>query len=335
MAEETTSPKGCGKKGCIGCAAVFAALAAIPMMLLLVALFNRPGEARPETRELSRPLPSLPAESPAQPASPSGPGSTPPTAPLPGSLESRELGTSLGAGEPVRLVLNLSKGHFAVEPGPAGEPLRVEADYDAARYELEEHYDEADRRYEVRFDAKHGWMSMIGVGEVRNRVRVIVPRGYPLLIEGKIAMGESHVELGGLRLTEINLDFGMGDHSLSFSEPTTTPLERLEIDASMGAMRLDDIGNASPRLGRFSHSMGELDLDLSGAWLRDAEIDVRCGMGECRLRTPDRVGVRIERASIGLGESSTRGADRDRELPPGAPTLTIRATGSMGQLTID
>lgn len=325
MAEETTSPnKGCAKKGCIGCVVVFAALAAIPMVLLVVALFNRPGEARPETRELSRPLPALPAESPA-----------PPAAPFPGSLESSELGTSLGAGEPVRLVLNLSKGHFAVEPGPAGEPLRVEADYDAARYELEEHYDEADRRYEVRFDARHGWMSMIGVGEVRNRVRIIVPRGYPLLIEGKIAMGESHVELGGLRLTEINLDFGMGDHSLSFSEPTTTPLERLEIDASMGAMRLDDIGNASPRLGRFSHSMGELDLDLAGAWLRDAEIEVRCGMGECRLRTPDRVAVRIERASIGLGESSTRGADRDRELPPGAPTLTIRASGSMGQLTID
>lgn len=334
MAEEAVSPKGCGKKGCIGCAAVFAALAAIPMVLLLVGLFTRPGEARPETKELTRPLPALPAEAPASPSQPTSPGSNPPAAPLPGTLESRELGTSLG-GEPVRLVLNLSKGFFVVEPGPAGEPLRVQADYDAARYELEEIYDEGDRRYEIRFDARHGWASLIGSSENSNHVRVIVPRGYPLTIEGKIAMGESHVELGGLSLAETNLDFGMGDHSLSFSEPTTAPLERLEVDGSMGELTIDDVGNASPRLLRFGHSMGDLDVDLSGPWRNDAEIEVRCGMGQCRVRTPDGVAVAIERASIGLGEATTRGADRDRVLPPGAPTLTIRASGTMGQLIID
>ncbi len=333
MAEEASSSKGCAKKGCIGCGAVFAVLAVIPLVLLLVGLFNRSGEARPETKELTRPLPALPSASP--PASPGSPGSDTPVAPLPGALESSELGTSLGAGEPVRLVLSLSKGFFVVEPGPAGEPLRVQADYDAARYELEEHYDEADRRYEIRFDARHGWVSLIGSSDNSNRVRVTVPRGYPLSIEGKIAMGESHVELGGLSLGEVNLTLGMGDHSLSFSEPTAAPLERLEIDGSMGELDLDDIGNASPRLVRFAHSMGDLSADLAGAWLRDAEIDVRCGMGQCTLHTPDNVAVRIERASVGLGESTTRGADRERELPAGAPTLTIRATGTMGQLVID
>lgn len=333
MADEvtSTSPKGCGKKGCIGCAAVFAALAAIPMVLLLVGLLTRPGEARPETQELTRPLPNQTAP----PAVPGESGSTPPTAATPGSLESSELGTALISGEPVRLVLHLSKGSFDIEPGPAGEPLRVVADYDAARYKLEEVYDEGDRRYEVRFDARHGWASLIGSNDNRNHVRVIVPRGYPLSIEGKIAMGESHLELGGLHLAEVNLDLGMGDHTLTFSEPTTAPLERLEIDGSMGELTLDEIGNASPRRVRFAHSMGDFDGDLSGAWRNDAEIEVRCGMGECRLRTPDGVAVNIERASIGLGESTTRGAERDRTLPPGAPTLTIRASGSMGSLIID
>ena len=142
----------------------------------------------------------------------------------------------MGTGEPVRLVLYLSKGYFEIEPGPAGEPLRVQADYDAARFKLEEIYDESDRRYEVRFDSRHGWASLIGHHENLNRVKVIVPRGYPLTIEGKIAMGESHVELGGLHLTEINLDLGIGDDSLSFAEPTTATLERLEIDGSMGEL---------------------------------------------------------------------------------------------------
>lgn len=334
MENETQAPKGsgCFKKGCIGCGIGTLVLALIPVAVALLAIANRPGPEDLRSQELTQPLPALPSSpSPTAEALPGDEAASPQA----GTLESQELGSTLvGGEEPVRLVLRLSKGSFRVIPAPPGEPLRVEADYDAERFVLEQHWDAEDRRYDVRFDSKGGWLSMSGNRRGRERVTVHVPRGYPLIIEGKISMGESHLELGGLWVREVDLDLGMGAHEVSFSEPTSKPVERFSLDGSMGELNVTSLGNASPQKTRIDLSMGELDANLSGAWKLDAEVDVRCGMGECNVRTPDDVKVVVERASVGIGESRNRRRGEVTEFPAGTPTLTIRASGSIGEVTV-
>ena len=46
-------------------------------------------------------------------------------------------------------------------------------------------------------------------------------------------------------------------------------------------MSVEGLGNASPSTVWVAQSIGETRLDLSGAWRNDAEIDLRCGVGEC------------------------------------------------------
>jgi hypothetical protein len=106
------------------------------------------------------------------------------------------------------------------------------------------------------------------------------------------------------------------------------------IDSSMGSLEINDLGQASPSSVVVDHGMGELAVDLAGTWRNDASIDVDFSMGECRLYLPEGARVKIDRASVGLGEKRISRRD-DSALPADAPTLTLRLSGSMGELRVE
>ena len=57
-------------------------------------------------------------------------------------------------------------------------------------------------------------------------------------------------------------------------------------------------------------------------------------MGECRLWMPKTARVKIERASVGMGEKRIDRRD-ESGLPADAPLLTLNVSGSMGELRIE
>lgn len=330
--------RGCVKGGCIGCAALGAAAVLLPLLLVVAGrLSERPPE--PRSQELSRELPPLP---------PSTGGGAPPAEAGPEAAGEPFRGVRLeaegeelalpGAGdaEPVWIVLELSKGSFRVEPGPPGGELRVEADYDASRFELDEHYDPEGREYRLRFDARGGPLAFFRRQRSDDsRVRVIIPRGYPVRLRGEVTMGESHLELGGLWLADVDLDLRMGSHRVSFSEPLPVPAASLTLEGSMGEIELENLGNASPRLLTLDHGFGAAYVDLEGAWRNDAEVEIEYGFGECVVRLPETAAVALGEIGVRLGEERIRGLDRLREPRPGEPTLRLSARGRAGELRIE
>jgi hypothetical protein len=240
--------------------------------------------------------------------------------------------------EPGRIVLDVTRGSFSIRPGPPGEPVRLEGAYDAGKFELEETfeaYGESGWIYRVRFDQKgFGLRPFIQHGESKNRLTLIVPRDTPVVLEGFIGIGESELELGGLWVAEVDLKFGIGEHALRFAEPLPLPMKRLRLDTSIGVLEVDSLGNASPRLVEVRHSVGETRIDLHGSWRQDAEIHIWCGIGECDVRVPDDVHVKLQRASLLIGESGSS-LRRDRPEPdPAAPTLELSVSAQIGELKI-
>jgi hypothetical protein len=228
-----------------------------------------------------------------------------------------------------------------IEPGPPGSPLRLEASWDEARYHLNESLrPEGDAwRYELRFrghglrlveiDGDHG--AVLG----GNVLRLTVPRDRSVALVGRYGLGESVLELGGLSLSSVDLRFGMGDHEVNFSEPTTQPLSLLRVEGTLGEITLDHAGNASPRRLALKHGMGDLVLDLTGQWRNDGDVELHLGMGDAEVHLPlaDQAGAIVERAHVGLGDGEVH--DRPiSALTPGVPRVRIRATGGMGDLRI-
>lgn len=327
--------RGCFKYGCIGCVTVFAVCLGLIFLLAAIQL-NVDHEPEPvETRaEQSLPAPPAPPSPPAAEA-PHAPGDVPPTIEI---APSGELPGSAPA--PGVLVLDLSMGEFEIRPGPAGQPLRVDADYDAGLFELAEEFTETDGgwTYEVSFGGRGGLLGMIlrgGGNNARNRVEITVPRGHPIRIVGEIGMGESKIDLGGLWVREVDLELGAGDHFLDFREPLPFPMESFRLDSSMGGVEVRSLGQASPSQVVLKHGMGDLFVDLQGPWRNDSVVKARFSMGQCRIWMPENARVEISRSTMAMGEVRADDVPDPDSLPPGAPTIRIEAEGSMGELRIE
>ncbi len=325
---------GCLKYGCVGCLSIVALGVVGVFLISAIHLTTDPEDPRPEQRQVERPLP-------ASTSSGAEPGSSPATdgpqigeiLPLPELEEFPR-----GGGAAGRVVLDLRMGDFVIRPGAADEPIRIDADYDAGSFELtEELTDDGDGwTYQVGFGSKRGWLGLLlggGRHNIDNRIEITIPRGHPIDLVGEVGMGEFEADLGGLWVRRVDLELGPGDHFVEFSDPLPYPMEKFRAESSMGSVEIRSLGDASPGSVEVDHSMGEILLDLKGAWQSDADVDIGFSMGECRVWLPENVNVDIERASVSIGESSI---DRPRDDPPeGAPTLTLRVSGNMGEVDIE
>ena len=327
MANDSTLP-GCVKYGCIGCASLVALFIGFSLLMGTLQLASH-RDPEPAERLAEHTLPAPPR---LVAATPDGP-------------ETLDLGehpalrpelADVAAGT---LILDLSLGEFVLRPGAADEPLRVEADFDASQFELDEEYtagEDGRWTYEVRFGSKGGFFGMMlrgGGNNPRNRVEIIVPQGHPIRLVGEVRLGESKMNLGGLWVEDVDLEYGMGDHFLEIREPLPVPMKSFTVASSMGEMEIRGLGDASPERVDVSHGMGDLFLDLQGAWRRDADVTASFRMGQCRVWVPKGVHLELSGGSVSMGESSTRLPD---ETPPeGAPTVRLDVSGSMGNLEIE
>jgi hypothetical protein len=229
------------------------------------------------------------------------------------------------------LTLELTGGSFELRAHD-GDTVEVEGDFDEDLFTLRQETtveDDGSQAVTIHF-APQGRARFIN--NTINRLTVLVPRNTPFVLDGKIQMGESDLDLGGLTLRDVDLELAMGDHRIEVSEPTRGVLERFAVQSRMGAVRYEGLGNASPLGVELRHRMGELRLDLDGAWLGDAAISMRCSMGECTATLPDTVRADVD-ASATMGGRTVNLPDTS-DLPADAPTLFVRARVLMGEVGI-
>jgi len=316
--------RGCFKVGCLGCLGVTAVVLLVLAFLFVLGAITGGGETRIEPIDRSQVLPQSSRPVVAEPAPPE-----------PGAMV-RLIDHEIEVAEPGRIILDLNRGEFEIRSGAPGEPIRLEGEYDAGHFELEESYEsygETGWIYRVNFDQRGvGLRPFIQRDGQGNRVRLILPRDAPIVLEGRVGVGQSTLELGGLWILGVDLDVSVGEHNLSFDEPLAIPMGRFRVDGSVGVLEIDQLGNASPREVWIKHSIGETGVDLRGAWRRDAEVDIVCGIGECDVRVPKDVKIDLRRAGVMIGESS--GPGRRTEPEPGAPTLKLSVSGSIGEVRV-
>ena len=230
-----------------------------------------------------------------------------------------------------RIELDFSGGEFNIEPAGQGKSLRVDAVYDKATYLFEESLkvsEDGPWVYRVTFrQTGSGLFTVIKemFSKVKPKVTVYLPTDRPVALDLKLSKGGAEVDLGGLWITEADIDMQMGGMVLMVTEPMQAPMDRLSVSASMGGFAISRLGNASPRVLDVDARMGGMDLDLRGRWVTDSDVSIRFSMGGAAVRLPD--GVRFEgldRPGVGLLE--------DQEIPP--PTLKFDIQGDTENLEI-
>jgi len=128
----------------------------------------------------------------------------------------------------------------------------------------------------------------------------------------EIGACQGELDLTDLALTRLSLETGASDLIIHFGAPNPARMDSLSIRAGAASLRLEGIGNASPRLMTVKGGVGNLFLDLSGSWAESARVDVEAGMGSLTILLPRDVGVRVEGevlGSINVGSGLSRVGD--------------------------
>lgn len=237
--------------------------------------------------------------------------------------------------------LDLSEGEFEILPGNPGDGIRIEADYDAGIYNLEQKHELAEaedgvERVAIRFYSKYSLLRRLvtmGGVEPDNRIKIYLPPDIPTKLDCDIRIAESNLDLSGLPLTGVDLNLTMGDHEVRFEAPNPLAMAKLKIYASKGEFTVIGLGNAGFQSATVQGSMGEVSLDLRGEYTRDASVLTRFRMGELRITVPEDIHLDVAPSTVMMGERRSSVSEGEN-IPDDAPTLTLQTSVSMGELSI-
>ena len=232
---------------------------------------------------------------------------------------------------PVRLRLDVHTAGLSIAPVAPGEPVGIEADYDPRRYELRHESERRGAEWLVTVVLQPLGSNALALLRVKLGGRppilhISLPRDVPLELEGRLARSFAAMELGGLLLGSTELDVRDGAVKVSFVEPLAAPMDTLSIRGSKGSLSVAGLGNASPRIARFEQRVGAVDLDLRGAWVRDADIVVEGSVAGGSVWLPSNGAIE------GLDARQGFVLDSSRELA--RPTLSISISERLGRFVV-
>ena len=246
---------------------------------------------------------------------------------------------------PLRVEIELEEGEFEIRPGAAGSGVQVDGTYAKAYYELTEEHTPAGEpggpAAVIRLRPAHSFFVRLigsalgGHDGAHNALTVTIPKDVPIALTLKLRTGETRTDLGGLTLTDLDAELAMGEHRLDFSEPLAGRPHSVRVDGGMGEVRLERIGNASPRELEVSGRMGSLTVDLGGDWPGGAVADLTLdnSMGELRLNVPDTVRIASD-SDVSNILGATGGIPAVDEANSETPLLRLHLTNSMGETRI-
>jgi len=159
----------------------------------------------------------------------------------------------------------------------------------------------------------------------------------PMELEISAGAYEGDFELGGLALTNLSINDGAADVSLSFSELNLAEMSEFNYSTGASDVRMDGLANANFERFIFNGGAGEYTLDFSGDLQRDATVSIDCGLSDLTLIIPQGVNVVITidsaLADINIGDGwSQKGSVYSQEGD--GPTLTIIINMGAGEITI-
>lgn len=195
--------------------------------------------------------------------------------------------------------------------------LRVVAAGDSLLYRSELRYD-AERFEPVRiFDSTSGTLR-VGVrgddqiplrgstGKEQGSLSLALAPTQPIDLELDLGATDSDLDLSGIPISRLIIGSGVSELSIRFATPNPTPMRELSIDAGIASVTVDHLGNANAERVRVSGTIGQVDLDMRGAWEGTREIQVLVTFGFATVRVPRSLGVRVTHSRV-LGTFESAG----------------------------
>lgn len=133
----------------------------------------------------------------------------------------------------------------------------------------------------------------------------------PMELDLDFGAVEADLDLGGLKVEELDIETGASETEVRFSTPNAADCERLALSLGAASFTMVGLGNANCAEINVEGGVGEVTLDFSGAWRRNLDADISMALGSLTLVVPEAIGVRVEKDTFLVDFEGTRFEKRD------------------------
>lgn len=128
---------------------------------------------------------------------------------------------------------------------------------------------------------------------VRNEWKLDFSDQVPVRIKADVGASTGKWELGGLRITDLDLTAGAADITVQFDQPNPEQLDSMRVKSGAARLQLLELGNANLSEFYFDGGLGTYTFGFGGEWQRSARAEITAGASELTLRLPRNIGVRV------------------------------------------
>lgn len=180
--------------------------------------------------------------------------------------------------------------------------LEIQAGPDNAAYGLEVYYNEAAFSPKVDFqrdgNAARLRFELSGEGKFarrvgKTRVNLKLNPDTPLRLDAKTGVGQSDIDLSGMKVEEVRLETGVGETNLAMLTANRADCRRLDVRSGVGELEVKGLGNFGFNAMVFEGGVGSATLDFSGEWERTGDVEIRVGVGGVEILLPRSMGAEL------------------------------------------
>lgn len=190
--------------------------------------------------------------------------------------------------------IDFGAGSLRLRPATAGTLYRMQLGYDPERFEPVAAFDHDGPLVRLGIRARGDSPSRgLGRDQITQTATIELSAELELLLQARLGAVEAVLELGGLRLTDLDLATGASRSLVRFGEPNRGDCRRARIQAGAAELTVEGFGNSGCREIVVEGGVGRATLDFTGAWPADARARLNMAIGGVRLVLPEEVGIRL------------------------------------------
>ncbi len=188
-------------------------------------------------------------------------------------------------------------GTLEISGNPKSSALYTfDLEYDKASYSPDAQYSSAPGGAEGRFSFNLNSLHRGGLRRQRqsNRLNLTFSDSVPLSLKVNSGVGDARLSLSGIKLSSMEFESGVGGAKISAYEPNPIPCEYVRLKNGVGGFDAVGLGNLNFKEFEFEGGVGGANLDFSGEWKQNADVQIKVGVGGVNIRLPREIGVRVD-----------------------------------------
>ncbi len=192
----------------------------------------------------------------------------------------------------VRVLVEYAAGRLTVRPTDEGVLYSMNLHYDEDRFEPVADFSGDRLRLGVE---SIGRGFNVGRGKQSGQLDLELARGIPMELDLEFGAVRADIDLGGLALTELDLSTGASQSTIDISEPNSAVMSAASFEIGAAEFEARHLGNLNAEFIEVDAGVGQVTLDFTGRWQRDARVSIDMGLGALEVRIPEGLGVRLRK----------------------------------------